>query len=134
MLVKTGDRSTEVRMSKKIMTVDDSASVRQLVSFTLKQHGYEVSEAVNGSEALKKLKQGKIDLLITDINMPEMDGISLIKMVRDDPSYKFIPIIILTTESQTGKKEEAKAAGATGWIIKPFRPDQLVSAIRKVMG
>lgn len=121
-------------MSKKIMTVDDSASVRQLVSFTLKQQGYEVSEAVNGSEALKKLKQEKIDMLITDINMPEMDGISLIKMVRDDPSYKFMPIIILTTESQTGKKEEAKAAGATGWIIKPFRPDQLVSAIRKVMG
>ncbi|MDP2158756.1 MAG: response regulator [Nitrospirota bacterium] len=120
-------------MSRKIMTVDDSASIRQLVSFTLKQHGYEVVEAINGAEALRKLSKEKIDMLITDINMPEMDGISLIKMVRDNPSYKFIPIIILTTESQTGKKEEAKAAGATGWIIKPFRPDQLVSAIRKVM-
>lgn len=120
-------------MSKKIMTVDDSSSIRQLVSFTLKQHGYEVVEAVNGAEALKKLKQEKIDMLITDINMPEIDGISLIKMVRDDPSYRFIPIIILTTGSQTGKKEAAKAAGATGWIIKPFRPDQLVSAIKKVM-
>jgi two-component system chemotaxis response regulator CheY len=121
-------------MSKKIMTVDDSASVRQLVSFTLKQHGYEIAEAVNGAEALNKLKQEKIDMLITDINMPELDGIGLIKMIRDNPSYRFIPIIILTTESQTGKKEEARAAGATGWIIKPFRPDQLVSAVKKVMG
>lgn len=121
-------------MSKKIMTVDDSASIRRLLSFVLKQHGYEVVEAVNGAEALEKLKQEKIDMLITDINMPEIDGISLIKMVRDNSLYRFIPIIILTTESQTGKKEEAKAAGATGWIIKPFRPDQLVSAIKKVMG
>lgn len=120
-------------MSSTIMTVDDSASIRQLVSFTLKQHGYEVVEAVNGSEAIRKLNQKKIDMLITDINMPEIDGISLIKKVRDDPSYKFIPIIILTTDSQGEKKEEAKAAGATGWIVKPFRPDQLVAAVRKVM-
>jgi two-component system chemotaxis response regulator CheY len=131
--VKTGERPEEGQMGRKIMTVDDSASIRQLVSFTLKQHGYEVVEAVNGTEALKKLKQEKIDMLITDINMPEIDGISLIKMVRDDPSYRFIPIIILTTGSQTEKKEAAKAAGATGWIVKPFRPDQLVSAIKKVM-
>ncbi len=122
-----------MRMSSTIMTVDDSASIRQLVSFTLKQHGYEVVEAVNGSEAIRKLNQKKIDMLITDINMPEIDGISLIKKVRDDPSYKFIPIIILTTDSQGEKKEEAKAAGATGWIVKPFRPDQLVAAVRKVM-
>lgn len=121
-------------MGKKIMTVDDSSSVRQMVSFTLKQQGYEVSEAVNGAEALKKLNQGNIDMLITDINMPEMNGITLIKMVRNNPSYKFIPIIILTTESHAGKKEEAKAAGATGWIVKPFRPDQLVAAVKKVMG
>lgn len=120
-------------MSRTIMTVDDSASIRQLVSFTLKQNGYEVVEAVNGSEAIRKLNQKKIDMLITDINMPEIDGISLIKKVRDDPSYKFMPIIILTTDSQGEKKEEAKAAGATGWIVKPFRPDQLVAAVRKVM-
>ena len=120
-------------MSRTIMTVDDSASIRQLVSFTLKQHGYAVVEAVNGTEAIRKLKQEKIDMLITDINMPEIDGISLIKMVRDNPSYKFMPIIILTTGSQVEKKEEAKAAGATGWIVKPFRPDQLVAAVRKVM-
>jgi two-component system, chemotaxis family, chemotaxis protein CheY len=134
MQVKTGQRPVEERMSKKIMTVDDSASIRQMVSFTLKQHGYEVIEAVNGTEALRKLKQKKIDMLITDINMPETDGISLIKMVRDDPSYRFIPIIILTTGSQTEKKEEAKAAGATGWLVKPFRPDQLAAVVRKVMG
>jgi len=120
-------------MNRTIMTVDDSASIRQLVSFTLKQQGYEVVEAVNGTEAIRKLNQKKIDMLITDINMPEIDGISLIKMVRDNPSYKFMPIIILTTGSQTEKKEEAKAAGATGWIVKPFRPDQLVAAVRKVL-
>jgi len=121
-------------MGKRIMTVDDSASVRQLISFTLKQHGYEVVEAVNGIEALKKLKQEKMDMLITDINMPQIDGISLIKIVREDPLYRLIPILILTTESQIEKKDAAKAVGATGWIVKPFRPDQLVSAIRKVMG
>ncbi len=120
-------------MGRKIMTVDDSASVRQMVSFTLKQQGYEVAEAVNGAEALRKLGQEKPDMLITDINMPEIDGISLIKIVRNNPAYRFIPIIILTTEAETEKKEAAKAAGATGWIVKPFRPDQLVSAIRKVM-
>jgi two-component system, chemotaxis family, chemotaxis protein CheY len=134
MQAKPEQQPVEERMRRKIMTVDDSASVRQMVSFTLKQHEYEVVEAVNGTEALKKLKKEKIDLLITDINMPEIDGINLIKMVRDNPSYKFIPIIILTTGSQTEKKEEAKAAGATGWIVKPFRPDQLVAVVRKVMG
>ena len=82
---------------------------------------------------LERVGQKKIDMLITDINMPEIDGISLIKMVRDNPSYKFMPIIILTTDSQGEKKDEAKAAGATGWIVKPFRPDQLVAAVRKVM-
>jgi two-component system chemotaxis response regulator CheY len=121
-------------MSRKIMTVDDSASVRKMISFTLKQHGYEVVEAVNGTEALRKLKEEKIDMLITDINMPELDGIDLVRKVRDNPSYKFIPIIILTTEAQAGKKEEAKAAGATGWIVKPFRPEQLAAVVRKVLG
>lgn len=121
-------------MGKTIMTVDDSSSVRQMVSFTLKQQGYEVVEALNGAEALRKLGQGMIDMLITDINMPEIDGISLIKKVRDNPSYRFIPIIILTTEAEPEKKAAAKAAGATGWIIKPFRPDQLVSSVRKVLG
>jgi two-component system chemotaxis response regulator CheY len=121
-------------MAKRIMTVDDSASMRQMVGFTLKQHGYDITEAVNGAEALKKLEKEKIDMLITDINMPELDGIGLVRKVRDNPAYKFIPIIILTTEFQAEKKEEGKAAGATGWIVKPFRPDQLVAVVKKVMG
>ena len=120
-------------MNKRIMTVDDSASMRQMVGFTLKQHGYDIVEATNGIEALKKLETETIDMLITDINMPELDGIGLVRKVRDNPSYKFIPIIILTTEFQAAKKQEGKAAGATGWIVKPFRPDQLVAVVRKVM-
>ncbi len=132
--VETCLQTEEQQMGKTIMTVDDSSSVRQMVSFTLKQQGYEVVEALNGAEALRKLGHGMIDMLITDINMPEMDGISLIKKVRDNPSYRFIPIIILTTEAEPEKKAAAKAAGATGWIIKPFRPDQLVSSVRKVLG
>lgn len=121
-------------MSKTIMTVDDSASVRLMVSFTLRQLGYEVLEASNGSEALKKIGKKPIHMLITDVNMPEMDGISLVRKVREDPSYRFIPIIILTTESQQDKKREGKDAGATGWIVKPFSPDQLTAVVRKVMG
>lgn len=119
-------------MSKMIMTVDDSASVRQMVSFTLKDAGYEVVEAVDGKDALSKLK-GDIKMIITDLNMPNMDGIALIKSVRAQPAYKFIPIVMLTTESQAEKKQEGKAAGATGWIVKPFKPDQLLAVIRKVM-
>jgi len=121
-------------MPKRIMTVDDSASMRQMVGFTLKQHGYDIVEAVNGAEALKKLEKETVDMLITDINMPEMDGISLVRKVRDNPSYKFMPIVILTTEFRPEKKQEGKAAGATGWIVKPFRPDQLVAVVRKVIG
>ena len=124
----------EVTMTKRIMTVDDSASMRQMVGFTLKQSGYDIVEATNGVEALKKLEKETIDMLITDINMPELDGIGLVRKVRDNPLYKFIPIIILTTEFQAEKKQEGKAAGATGWIVKPFRPDQLVSVVKKVMG
>lgn len=115
------------------MTVDDSTSMRRMVSFTLAQQGYDIIEAVNGSEALEKLKKEKIDLLITDVNMPGVDGISLVKKVRDNPSCKFIPIIILTTESQAEKKQEGKKAGATGWIVKPFSPEQLVSFVKKVI-
>jgi two-component system chemotaxis response regulator CheY len=121
-------------MAKRIMTVDDSASIRRMVAFTLKQHGYDITEAVNGAEALKKLEKEKIDMLITDINMPELDGIGLVRKVRDNPAYRFIPIVILTTNAQSGKKEEGMAAGANGWIVKPFRPDQLVAVVRKVMG
>ncbi len=121
-------------MGKIIMTADDSASVRQMVSFTLKQNGYEVVEAVDGKDALQKLSGQKVDMLITDLNMPNMDGIGLIKGARAIPACKFIPIVMLTTESQESKKQEGKAAGATGWIVKPFKPDQLLAVVKKVLG
>jgi len=121
-------------MAKLIMTADDSASVRQMVSFTLKQNGYEVIEAVDGKDALTKLSSQKVDMLITDLNMPNMDGLGLIRGVRAGTLNKFIPIIMLTTESQDSKKGEGKAAGATGWIVKPFKPEQLIAVIKKVLG
>jgi len=120
-------------MTKVIMTADDSASVRQMVSFTLKQAGYDVVEAVDGEDALTKLRSNKVNILVTDLNMPKMDGIELIRQVRTDARYKFMPIIMLTTESQVSKKQEGKAAGATGWIVKPFRPEQLLAVIKKVL-
>lgn len=121
-------------MSKTIMTADDSASVRQMVSFTLKQAGYEVIEAVDGADALRKLNAGApVDMLITDLNMPNVDGIDLIRQVRQASRFRFIPIIMLTTESSDDKKLAGKAAGATGWIVKPFRPEQLLAVISKVL-
>jgi two-component system chemotaxis response regulator CheY len=119
-------------MPKKIMTVDDSASVRQMVSFTLKNAGYDVIEAADGKDALAKLA-GPVDMVITDLNMPNMDGITLIKNLRANAACKFIPIIMLTTESQAGKKQEGKEAGATGWIVKPFKPEQLLAVVQKVL-
>jgi two-component system chemotaxis response regulator CheY len=121
-------------MAKQILTADDSASVRQMVNFTLRQGGYEVVEAVDGADALLKLQNHKIDMLITDLNMPNLDGIGLIKAARALPSCRFIPIIMLTTESQAGKKQEGKSAGATGWIVKPFKPDQIIAVVKKVLG
>jgi len=121
-------------MSKRIMTVDDSASVRQMVSFTLRQAGYEVVEAVDGKDALSKLDGNPVHMVITDLNMPNLDGIGLIKGVRSNTAYKFIPIIMLTTESQESKKLEGKQAGATGWIVKPFKPEQLISVTKRVLG
>lgn len=121
-------------MAKLIMTVDDSASIRQMVSFTLKQGGYDVLEAVDGKDALAKLANKKVDMLITDLNMPNLDGIGLIKSVRASGLNKFIPIVMLTTESQESRKQEGKAAGATGWIVKPFNPEQLLAVVKKVLG
>ena len=121
-------------MAKTIMTVDDSASVRQMVSFTLTQAGYDVVEAVDGQDGLDKLEDIKVNMLITDLNMPNLDGIDLIKEVRNKPQFKFMPIIMLTTESQAEKKQEGKAAGATGWIVKPFKPEQLLGVVKKVLG
>lgn len=118
----------------KILAVDDSASMRQMVSFTLQGAGYEVVEASDGQDALNKAKQGQVDLVLSDVNMPVMDGIALIKNLRSLPNYKFTPILMLTTESAADKKTEGKAAGATGWIVKPFNPDQLLNTIKKVLG
>jgi two-component system chemotaxis response regulator CheY len=114
------------------MTVDDSASVRQMVSMTLKNAGFTVIEASDGKDALAKLG-GPVDMILTDLNMPNMDGISLIKNVRAMAQYRFIPIVMLTTESQADKKAEGKSAGATGWIVKPFKPDQLLAVVQKVL-
>jgi two-component system, chemotaxis family, chemotaxis protein CheY len=122
------------RMSKRIMTVDDSASVRQMVSFTLKDAGYEVVEAADGRDALAKVNGGSVHMVITDLNMPNLDGIGLIKELRAKPGFKFIPIVMLTTESQDSKKQEGKSAGATGWIVKPFKSDQLLAVVKKVLG
>lgn len=119
-------------MAKTIMTVDDSASVRQMVTFTLKNAGYDVIEASDGKDALSKLK-GEVHMIVTDLNMPNMDGIELIRQVRAQAAYKFIPIVMLTTESQAAKKQEGKTAGATGWIVKPFKPDQLMAVVQKLL-
>ena len=120
-------------MPKAILIVDDSISVRQVVSFALRDAGYDTLEAIDGRDALAKVS-ANISLVITDLNMPNMDGLELIRHVRAGSVNKYVPIVVLTTESQTAKKLEAKAAGATGWIVKPFRPDQLVAVVRKVLG
>ena len=118
-------------MTRKFLVVDDSASMRQLVSFTIKDAGYDVLVAENGKDALAKLSNGKVDMVITDLNMPEMDGIELIKQLRAMPGYKFAPIVMLTTESQEAKKQEGRQAGASGWIVKPFSPEQLLGVVKK---
>ena len=121
-------------MGKRIMTVDDSASVRQMVSFTLKDAGYDVVEASDGRDALAKVNGSPVHMVITDLNMPNLDGIGLIKELRAKAGFKFIPIVMLTTESQDSKKQEGKSAGATGWIVKPFKSDQLLAVVKKVLG
>lgn len=120
-------------MGKTILIVDDSESIREVVSFTLQNEGYDVLVGIDGKDALQFLDGRNIDLIITDLHMPNMDGIGLIKEVRKMESYQRIPILFLTTESQAAKKMEAKEAGATGWIIKPFVPAKLIAAINKVL-
>ncbi|MFZ3266340.1 MAG: response regulator [Terriglobales bacterium] len=118
---------------KKILAVDDSASVRQMVGFTLQGAGYEVADAVDGQDGLVKAGKGKFDMIITDLNMPNLDGIQLITAVRQLPGYSFIPILMLTTESQAEKKDAGRKAGATGWIVKPFNGEQLIAVLRKLL-
>jgi len=119
-------------MAKKILAVDDSKTMREMVSFTLKNAGYEVMEAEDGKDALGKLNGVKVDAIITDLNMPNMNGFELIRSLRAMPAYKFTPILMLTTEGDDSKKQEGKAAGATGWIVKPFNPEKLVEVVKKV--
>jgi two-component system chemotaxis response regulator CheY len=118
---------------KTALVVDDSPSMRQMVACTLRQSGFEVLEGANGQEALARLSGAKVSLIITDLNMPVMDGITFIKQVRTRSEHRFTPVLMLTTESTQGKKQEGKAAGATGWLTKPFDPDQLLQVLTKVM-
>jgi two-component system chemotaxis response regulator CheY len=119
-------------MTKRAITVDDSKTMRDMVVFTLKNAGFEVMEAEDGKAALTTLGNTPIDLIITDLNMPNMNGIELIRNLRANPTYKFTPILMLTTEGDQAKKDEGKSAGATGWIVKPFNPEKLIQVINKV--
>ena len=120
-------------MAKTGLIVDDSLTMRQMVAFTLREAGYQVVEAEHGQDALDKITVNPINFVITDLNMPVMDGFTFIKQVRAMPAFKFLPILMLTTESQLSKKEQGKAAGATGWIVKPFDPDKLLQVVAKVL-
>lgn len=120
-------------MAKTVMVVDDSASVRQVVGLALRGAGYEVIEGIDGKDALAKLKGQKVHLIISDVNMPNMDGITFVQEVKKLPMYKFTPIIMLTTESQEGKKLQGQAAGAKAWVVKPFQPAQMLAAVSKLI-
>ncbi|MBI5643263.1 MAG: response regulator [Deltaproteobacteria bacterium] len=120
-------------MAKTIMVIDDSASIRQVVNITLKKAGYDVIEACDGRDAIGKLQGQKVNLMICDVNMPNMDGISFLKNIKTSASYKFTPVIMLTTESQENKKQEGKMAGAKAWVVKPFKPEQMLEAISKLI-
>lgn len=120
-------------MAKTVMVVDDSASVRQVVGLALRGAGYEVIEGIDGKDALGKLKGQKVHLIISDVNMPNMDGIAFVQEVKKLPMYKFTPIIMLTTESQEGKKLQGQAAGAKAWVVKPFQPAQMLAAVSKLI-
>ena len=118
----------------KILAVDDSASMRQMVAFTLKGAGHTVTDAADGQQALDIAKTQSFDVVLTDVNMPVMDGITLTRELRALPAYRFTPILVLTTEAGGDKKQEGRAAGATGWLVKPFNPDQLLATVKKVLG
>ena len=120
-------------MTKTVLIVDDSESIREVVHFTLQNEGYEVLVGIDGEDALQYLDGRRLDIIITDLHMPNLDGLGFIRKVRKMDIYKHIPILFLTTESQTEKKMEAKEAGATGWIIKPFVPAKLLEAISRVL-
>lgn len=120
-------------MAKTILIVDDSASLRQVVGIALRGAGYDVIEACDGQDALNKLTGQKVHLMISDVNMPNMDGISFVKAVKQRPAYRFTPVVMLTTESQESKKAEGQAAGAKAWVVKPFRPEQMLGVVQKLV-
>ena len=120
-------------MAKTIMIIDDSISLRQVVSIALGNAGYEVIEACDGRDALAKLTGQKVHLMVCDVNMPNLDGIGFLKAVRQHPTYKFSPVIMLTTEAGEDKKKEGQAAGARAWVVKPFKPEQLLMAVSKLI-
>jgi len=120
--------------SSRILAVDDSNSMRQMVSFTLSAAGFDVAEAEDGLVALEMAQKEKFGLVLADVNMPNMDGLSLVRALRGLESYKYTPLLMLTTESTPEKKQEGKAAGATGWLVKPFHPEQLVATVKRVLG
>lgn len=121
-------------MAKTILAVDDSASIRKLVNYTLKSAGYNVVEAVDGQDAIDRAKTEKFNLVLTDQNMPRVDGLTLIRSLREMPDYKTVPILVLTTESSADMKTQGRAAGATGWMVKPFAPKSLLDIVKKVIG
>jgi two-component system, chemotaxis family, chemotaxis protein CheY len=120
-------------MAKTIMVVDDSLSIRQVVGIALKQAGYDVIEGCDGKDALAKLTGQKVNLIISDVNMPNMDGISFVRELKTRPAYKFTPVLMLTTESQEDKKAQGQAAGARAWMVKPFKPETLLAAVQKLV-
>lgn len=121
-------------MAKSILVVDDSAAIRQSVTYVLEQEGYAITQAEDGLDALSKMEGAEFSMIITDVNMPNMDGIELVAKARENPAFKFTPIVVLTTESQGTKMEEGKKAGATGWIVKPFDADKLLQVVKKLAG
>jgi two-component system chemotaxis response regulator CheY len=118
----------------RILAVDDSAAMRQMVGITLQGAGHQVEQAIDGCQALEIAEKQKFDLVITDVNMPNMDGITLVRELRNRASYKFVPLLVLTTEATTERKQQGKAAGATGWLVKPFNPERLLATVAKVLG
>ena len=120
-------------MPRTALVVDDSVTIRQMVSYTLKQAGFAVVEAVDGQDGLERLDGARVDLIVTDLNMPRLDGIGFIRRLRGRPASKYTPVLMLTTESQESKRQEGRAAGATAWIVKPFHPDRLLQVIGKVL-
>ena len=120
-------------MAKRIMVIDDSASLRQVVSIALKSAGYDVVEAVDGVDALAKLDGGRMHLMICDVNMPNMDGITFVKELKKHPDYRFVPVLMLTTESRESRKREGQLAGAKAWVVKPFRPEQILNAVSRLV-